>query len=177
MKNSGKVFEECFRKSVPDFCLVHRLKDSAQSFNQSNLTKFAWDNPCDFFIFDSINCILYCLELKSTKYKSMSFEKIEDKNSQKKMIHAHQIKSLMKFGGYDNVFSGFVFNFRDEKNQMERTYIQNINDFMRMCRNINKQSFNEMDLILYKAKKINGTKKRVNYKWNLEECFNVIGGI
>ena len=34
-KNSGKVFEDDFRKSVPDYCFLHRLKDTAQSYNKS----------------------------------------------------------------------------------------------------------------------------------------------
>lgn len=170
VKNSGKIFEQQFKASVPDYCLLHRLKDSAQAFNQSNLTSYTWNNPCDFFMFDSIAHILYCLELKSTKYKFMSFDDINSdtlQNKNRKMIHKHQILSLLKYAEYENVLAGFLFNFRDEENNMERTYYQNIIDFQDMCKNIGKASFNEMDLILHKAIKINGRKKRINYVWDI----------
>lgn len=168
-KNVGKVFEKQFEKSVPDYCLVHRLKDTAQSYNKSSNTKFTWQQPCDYFLFDTIKRIFYCLELKTTKYKSMSFEDVDSDEKQNKMIHKHQILALHKFSKFDNVTAGFVFNFRDEKNNMERTYFQNINDFVVMCKEVNKSSFNEMDLLLNNAIKINGDKKRVNYTWDIDE--------
>lgn len=168
--NSGKRFEHQFKLSVPDYCLLQRLKDTAQSYNNSKGTKFTWDNPCDFFMFDSISHILYCLELKTTKYKSMSFEDIYSDNEQNKMIHKHQILSLLDFSNFENVTAGFIFNFRDEDKEIERTYFQNIKDFDSMCKKIDKASFNEIDLIMNgNAIKITGTKKRVNYQWNLDE--------
>lgn len=169
MQSAGKHFENQFKASVPDYCLLHRLRDSAQSFNQSNLTRFSWDNPCDFFMFDSMAHILYCLELKTTKQKYMSYEDIYSDEKQSKMIHKHQITSLRDFSKFENVTAGFIFNFRDEVHDMERTYFQDIQSFLNMCRKINKQSFNEMDLILNGAIKIDGTKKRVNYKWDIDK--------
>lgn len=172
-KNSGKSFEQQFKVSVPDYCLLHRLRDSAQSFNQSNLTRFSWDNPCDFFLFDSISHILYCLELKTTKNKYMTFEDIESDEKQNKMIHKHQILSLLDFAKFENVVAGFIFNFRDEVHDMERTYFQDVESFVKMCKSIHKSSFNEMDLILNGAVKIHGTKKRVKYVWNIDEFLNL----
>lgn len=166
-KNSGKIFEDDFRKSVPDYCFIHRLKDTAQSYNKSKKTKFTWNNPCDFFVFDSNISKLYALELKSTKYKSMSIQIDEDEDS--KMIKLHQIESLTDMSQYNGIIAGFIFNFRDEKNNMERTYFQNIIDFNNMLNKINKQSLNEMDLLLNGAVKINGVKKRVHYTWNIDE--------
>lgn len=172
-KNSGKVFEQQFKISVPSYCLLHRLRDSAQSFNQSNLTRFTWDNPCDFFLFDSVSHILYCLELKTTKYKYMTFEDIDSDEPQNKMIHKHQILSLLEFAKFENVMAGFIFNFRDEEHNMERTYFQDVVSFNKMCKAINKSSFNEMDLILNGAIKINGAKKRVKYVWNIDEFLSL----
>ena len=169
VKNYGKAFEQQFKISVPDYCLLHRLRDSAQSFNQSNLTRFAWDNPCDFLLFDSIARILYCLELKTTKNKYMTFEDIDSDEQQNKMIHKHQILSLLEFAKFENVMAGFIFNFRDEVHNMERTYFQDAVSFNKMCKSINKSSFNEMDLLLNGAIKINGTKKRVKYTWDIDE--------
>jgi hypothetical protein len=102
----------------------------------------------------------------------MSFEDVDSDEKQNKMIHKHQILALHKFSQFDNVTAGFIFNFRDEKNNMERTYFQNINDFVVMCKEVNKSSFNEMDLLLNNAIKINGNKKRVNYTWNIDEFLN-----
>ncbi len=168
--NSGKKFEKQFKASIPSYCLVYRLKDTAQAYNNSKGTKFTWNNPCDFFIFDSISHILYCLELKTTKYKSISFEDVKLNEKQNKMIHKHQILSLLGFSKFENVTAGFILNFRDEKSGVERTYFQNITDFSSMCQKINKVSFNEIDLIMNgNAIKISGIKKRVNYQWNLDE--------
>lgn len=174
MQNSGKIFENQFKKSVPDYCLLQRLNDPPQSFNQSNLTRFSIKNPCDFFMFDTNLQILHCWELKTTKYKSISFEKIDVDETQNKMIHKHQILSLIKFSDYKYVDAGFLFNFRDEKNNMERTYYQNINDFMIMYQKINKSSFNELDLLTNGAIKIEGTKKRKNYIWNIDTLLKIL---
>lgn len=169
MANEGKKFEDCFRKSVPDYCLLQRLNDSAQAFQKSGFAKFTPKNPCDFFMFDTKSRTLFCLEMKSTKYKSMAFEDIFSNEEQNKMIHKHQILALMKFAEYSYVVSGFILNFRDETNNMERTYFQNINNFRTMCDAIGKTSFNELDLIRYGAVKIVGTKKRVNYTWDVDK--------
>lgn len=167
--NSGKQFEDNFKKSAPDYCFCHRLKDSAQSFIDSGLSDFSWQNPCDFYLFDTKNRIFYALELKSSKQKYISFENIEEQKPKPKMIRKNQILSLIKIGEYNNTISGFFFNFRDEKNDMERTYFQSINKFMDMYRNIGKYSFNEIDLLLYGGIKINGEKLRKNYRWDLDE--------
>lgn len=173
--NEGKKFEAQFRKSIPSYCLVHRLKDSAQSYNNNSNTLFSWENQCDFFIFDTKNRIFYTLELKSTKYKTLNFQTDKNDKSQK-MIKYHQIESLRDFSEYSYVVSGFVFNFRDEEHNMERTYFQSIVDFNSMIKSINKKSFNEIDLIMYHAIKIDGEKKRVNYKWNVEKLLDTQGG-
>lgn len=168
--NSGKQFEKDFVSSLPSYCYVHRLRDSAQSYNQNKQTSFTWDNECDFFIWNSKKHIFYAIECKSTKYKSMSVQlNKEDKSS--KMIKTHQIESLTKISQYDGAVAGFCLNFRDEKNDTERLYFINIIDFNKMMKEIDKSSFNEMDIILYNGIKISGTKKRVHFNWNLDEFF------
>lgn len=170
VKNYGKRFEEDFSSSVPEYCYIHRLRDSAQSYNQSKQTSFTWDNECDFFIWNSKKHIFYAIECKSTKYKSMSVQlNKEDKSS--KMIKMHQIESLIKISQYDGAVAGFCLNFRDEKNDTERLYFINIIDFNKMMKEIDKSSFNEIDIILYNGIKISGTKKRVRFNWNLDELF------
>lgn len=174
-KNVGKVFEEQFKKSVPEYCLLIRLNDPPQSFGGGS-ARFSIKNPCDYILFDAKHRILVPIELKTTKYKSMSFEDVNSKEQQSKMIHAHQIAGLTGFAKYDNVHAGFLFNFRDENNSLERCYFQRIEDFNVMVKSIDKKSFNEIDLLKYNAVKIQGTKKRVRYIWNingfLEELVN-----
>ena len=166
-KNVGKQFEADFSSSIPSYCYVHRLKDSAQSYNNNKNTKFAWDNECDFFIWDSKTHIFYAVECKSTKYKSMSVQlDKEDKSS--KMIKLHQIESLTRISKYDGAIAGFCLNFRDEKNDTERLYFMNIIDFNKMMETINKSSFNEMDIILNHGTKILGEKKRIHFRWNFD---------
>ena len=98
-----------------------------------------------------------------------------DKNDKSsKMVKYHQIESLTDMSKFDGIVAGFYFNFRDEKNNVERTYFQSITDFNRMMKEINKVSFNEMDLILYNSVKISGERKRIHYKWNIDEFFKNI---
>lgn len=168
-KNAGKVFEEQFQKSVPVYCLLHRIKDSAQSFVKSDLARFTRDNPCDFLMFDNDARKLYCLELKSTKYKSMSFDDVSQKDSQGKMIKKHQIESLLKFSRFSNVHAGLLLNFRDEDNDEESTYYIDIQKFYRMAQLVGKQSCNVSDLKIAGAIEITGVKKRVNYLWDIDK--------
>ena len=167
--NSGKQFENNFKKSVPDYCYCHRLKDSSQSFVDSELSDFSWQNPCDFYLYDTKNRIFYASELKSSKQKYITFENIYEKTPKQKMIRKHQILSLLDISKYNNTIAGFFFNFRDEEHDMERTYFQSIDMLMKLYRNIGMWSFNEIDLILNGGVKINGEKLRVNYRWNLDE--------
>lgn len=165
--NSGKQFEKDFSSSIPSYCYIHRLRDSAQSYNNSKNTKFAWDNECDFFIWDSNHHLFYAIECKTTKYKSMSVQ-LDENDKSNKMIKCHQIESLTKISKYEGAIAGFFLNFRDEKNNTERTYFMNIIDFNKMMKEINKVSFNEMDIILNHGIKILGRKKRIYFTWDLD---------
>lgn len=165
--NSGKQFEKDFVSSLPSYCYVHRLRDAAQSYNQSKQTSFTWDNECDFFVWDSKSHTFYAIECKSTKYKSMSVQlDKEDKSS--KMIKSHQIESLTKISNYDGATAGFFLNFRDEKNNTERLYFINIVDFNKMMKDIGKVSFNEIDIVLHNGFKISGNKKRIHFNWDID---------
>lgn len=167
MKNVGKIFEESIKKSMPEHVLLIRLNDSPQVFKKSKLTRFTPKNPFDYICFDTKSKILFCLELKTTSNKYMSFEDINSDKEQDKMIHKHQIEGLLKCSAYPNVISGFLFNFRLEDGEI--TYFMEINKFQNMCNSINKKSFNIMDAILYGAKKINGYKKITRWYWNMDE--------
>lgn len=173
MKNSGKIFEDDFRKSIdskdPDIYLL-RLKDEAQAFQKQ--AKFSHKNPFDFLVFDGKNGKLYGFELKTTKFKYMTFDDLYDNKEQGKMIHLHQIKSLINMIPKNNVDGGFLFNFRDEEENIEKTYYMPIKKFCKMAANLNKKSFNEKDLIEYSAIHVEGIKKRTHYRWDIKNLLS-----
>ena len=168
-KNVGKVFEDSIKQSVPNHILLVRLNDSPQAFKKSNLTRFTPKNPFDYVCYDTKSRNLFCLELKSTSNKYMTFEDIHIDEEQNAMIHTHQIKGLLKCSTYPYVVAGFLLNFRLQENEI--TYFIEVNKFQKMCDSINKKSFNLMDLVLYGAIKIDGFKKRTRWYWNLDKFF------
>lgn len=168
MSNTGKQFEKDFTSSIPDWFLLQRLYDPVDAF-YTETKKYAKKQPCDYIGFNPIKRIFCAFELKSTKSSSIGFDDIYSNKVQNHMIPKHQILSLKKYSEYDSVLAGFFFNFRHEKQDIEMTYFQRISDFLNMCKIIKKQSFNEVDLLTTgKAIKIQGEKKRVHYKWNIE---------
>lgn len=170
-KNVGKVFEDSIKQSVPDHILSIRLNDSPQAFKKSKLTRFTPKNPFDYICYNTKTKNLFCLELKSTANKYMTFENIHSNEEQNAMIHTHQTNGLLKCSTYSNVIAGFLLNFRLEDTEL--TYFMEINKFQKMCDSINKKSFNLIDLVLHGAVKIDGFKKRTRWYWNLDELFEL----
>lgn len=97
---------------------------------------------------------LYLLELKSTKSSSIPYSMIRD----------NQVKELTESSKHMLV-AGFLFNYREKDNT---TYFMMIDDFNDMTSEINKKSFNMSDLEKYGAIKINSTKKRTRYTYDIE---------
>lgn len=170
--NSGKIFEEDFRSSVDkNRCLLIRLNDQPQSFAKT--AKFSLKPPCDFILYDSLTKLFIPLELKTTKYRSMSYENINEENPNNAMIHKHQLEKLLEYSQYNGVKSGLLLNFRTEDTNIQRTYYISIQNFLNMCKIINKKSVNEIDLInIGKAIKINGIKKRTRYVWDINQLLD-----
>ncbi len=168
MKNTGKIFEEDFKKSVPDYCLIHRLYDPPQAFVQNKKTKFSHKNPCDFLVYSGKSHFLWAIECKSTGYKSMSYEDFNSNIEENKLIHKHQIIGLLKFAQYNGVKAGFMLNFRSDDKNSQRLYFMDINKFVNMCERIHKKSFNEIDLLQNGAIKISGEKQRTRWKWDIK---------
>lgn len=140
MSNIGKVFEEQIKKSVPDYALLYRLPDAAQSFGGSNTLRFSRKNPFDFLLWDSKRHILYALEMKTVSGKSISFERNKDEN---KEIHYHQIQGLNEWNKYNGIICGFIIEFR----KIETTIFIDINSFNSLIKKVDKKSFNMDDLI------------------------------
>ena len=106
--NNGKVFEAALKKSVPGYALMYRLPDPAQSFGQSNKTRFSRHNPFDFILFSPPTRTMYAIEAKTVKGKSISFERCKDDHGE---IHHYQINGLEEWGKYEGVIAGFIIDF------------------------------------------------------------------
>ena len=87
-KNPGKKFEEDIKSSANiQNIFILRLNDSSLSWQPEKTSRFTAENPYDFIMFCEPN--LFCLELKSTCYSSISIQRLpEEKN---KMIKIFEI--------------------------------------------------------------------------------------
>lgn len=175
--NTGKRFEYDFKNSIDkDRCLLLRLNDQPQSFAKT--ARFSLKPPCDFILYDSLTKLLVPLELKTTKYRSMSYENINEENPNNAMIHKHQLEKLLEFSKYNGVKSGLLLNFRSEETNIQRTYYISIQNFLDICQKINKKSVNEIDLInVGNALKVNGIKKRSRYLWDVNGLLDKLKNI
>ena len=163
MKNTGKVFEEQIKKSVPDYALLYRLPDAAQSFGGSSKLRFSSKNPFDFLLWDSRKHILYALEMKTVGGKSISFERDKDEKCE---IHYHQINGLNEWHKYDGIVCGFIIEFRE----LAKTVFIDIDAFNGLINAIPKKSFNFNDLMEYKVSHtvIAQTKARTRYTYDID---------
>ena len=160
--NPGKIFETQWNKSIPDYALLYRLPDSAQSFGRSDKLRFSSKNPFDFLLWDSKKHILYALELKTVSGKSISFERIKEDSGD---IHYHQIVGLNNWNKYDGIVCGFIIEFRE----IEKTMFINIVDFNKLIDIIPKKSFNFNDLDKYEIQYtiIKQKKARTKYTYDV----------
>ena len=158
--NPGKNFENNFSKSVPDDIYCLRIKDSASSFSPNSKSRFTSNNPFDFLVF--YDGILFPLELKSTKYKSFSIQTSEEEKN--KEIKYHQIQSLKEANKYENIISGFILDFRENK-----TYWIYIEDFLLFLKENNKKSINTSDIEKYNGIEISKKKLRINYRYDIKK--------
>lgn len=169
-KNTGKNFESIIKSNFPSYLKVTRIPDPPQSFAKRDDTAFSRKNPYDFECFDTKYRIQYCLELKTTAQKYMSYHTCKEDEKEKKSanIQWHQIEGLTKASEYNNVIAGFLLNFRLDNGE-QLLYFLNIKDFNKFIKNTNKRSLNIVDIVLSGGIKISGDKLRVNYRWNLDE--------
>ncbi len=170
MVNEGKKFETNLKSNAPSYFKMTRIPDPPQSFTQRDDTRFSKKNPYDFECFDSIHRILYCLELKSTSQKYLTYHTCEKDEKEKKSanIQWHQIIGLTEASEYDNCIAGFMFNFRLDNGE-QLLYFMNIRDFNKFRTNTNKRSLNILDISLNGGIKVKGEKLRKNYRWDLDD--------
>ena len=167
--NKGKQFEESLKKSIPDYALLYRLPDPAQSFGGGTKTRFSRHNPFDFLVFSPPTKTLYALEAKTVKGKSISFERNKNEHGE---IHYYQIAGLNEWNKYDGIVCGFIIEFRE----LEITVFINIEEFNQLIENINKKSFNYDDLtssgLSYFI--IPQKKKRTKYTYDIDRFLQTI---
>lgn len=152
-------------KKVP-YCWYKRLNDNAASWSGGNNTRFTSTNECDFLMFNNHTRTLYALELKSTQ-GSLTFwrEDFEEKGKKQSfVIKKNQIKGLTDWSKYVMV-CGFLFNFRNLNND---TYFVMIDDFLEYTNKLNKKSINIKDVEQMNPIRLNCTKLRTNYTYDIE---------
>ena len=98
---------------------------------------------------------LYLIECKSTKGTSVPLS----------MIRNNQIEGLQEASKH-NLVAGILVNFRNENND---TFFILIDEFVDMMNSINKKSFNIKDLESIGATRVENTKKRTRYTYNIEK--------
>lgn len=165
-KNIGKILEQNWKASCPDYLFVYRPPDAAQSFDMSSKLRFSQHSLCDYIMFDGNRNTLWTLELKSVAGISISFER---NKTDKGVIHYYQIESLKKTAMHKNLCSGFILDFRGSDN----TYFLPISQWDKLVNSITKKSFNEMDLLNYTNPVLVHKKKlKVNYRYDIERFLN-----
>lgn len=167
-RNPGKVFEQRWKKSCPEYVLAYKLPDTPQAFGNSAF-RFTKKNPFDYILWDNKRCVLFALELKSVGGNSISFERNKDDSG---LIHLHQINGLSEWSKY-GVECGFLIEFR----KIEKTVYININDFTDLISSIDKKSINFADLDKCGAKfiEIPQSKMQVNYSYDVESFLSNFG--
>ena len=158
MKNRGKIFEDNFKKSVPNGILYERFKDTGASYYGGNeYLRFSQSNVCDCFLFDG--SVLFYLELKSHKGKSIPLT----------CIRPNQVKELTERQTHKNTLSGLLIEFSD----LERVFYLNIEDYNDFVLNNERKSI-PFDYIRDVGIEIERCKLRTNYRYNITKMLDDI---
>lgn len=150
--NNGKKFENNFRDSMPDDVFFYRFRDGTSSWEKGEMTRFQQKNICDCMLHDGK--YLYLLELKSHKGKSLPLSAIRE----------NQIKSLSEADKHKNIIAGLIVNFSD----IEETYFMDIKLASKWFYNGVRKSIPLSEFRTY-CMPINACKKKVNYRYAVEE--------
>ena len=86
------------------------------------------------------------------------------------MIRQNQIDGLLEASKH-NLVAGLIINFRNEYND---TFFITIDEFVDMTSSLNKKSFNVKDLESIGAIRIESTKKRTRYTYNISDLIKEI---
>ena len=167
MKNVGKIFEQDFVKSSPEYIGIIRLPDAAQSFYRNSNLRFSHKNPYDYILWNPKTLTLYALELKTVKGKSISFERTKEEHGE---IHYHQIVGLQNFDSIGECVCGFIIEFRE----LEKTIFLSISDFQKLANHVTKKSFNFDDLSTHNVKYVLIDQKmlKTHYRYDIDKFLN-----
>ena len=172
---TGKEFENDFKASCKkQGIFIERLKDTPMSYNRFDAKglKFTPKNPYDFHVYKMP--FLYAMELKHTKYSSMSIEQEDDPEENNKMIKRHQIKGLERASKFEGVKAGFVLTFYVEKKQEYATVFLSIQDFLDFEKSTTKKSINLIDAVTHNAIVVSQEFLRTHYEYNVAELLSKI---
>lgn len=150
--NTGKRFEQQFKKSIPKEVFYYRFKDSSSSWGANSTVRYTPNNICDCMLYDGY--YLYFFELKNTKGKSLPLANIRE----------NQIKELSRVSKYSNVISGLVIMF----SEVEECYFIEINDYMTFI-NTNERKSIPIDYLKNHGIRIECSKKKVNYNYDIKK--------
>lgn len=166
--NTGKVFEQNFKKSVPGDFYYLRLKDPAVGWTGST-SKYSPNNPFDCLIYTSTG--LHCIELKTCS-NSITFWREDFEHDGKKHtfeIKKHQIEGLEQASMFPNVYAGLVINFRSAG----ETYYLPIQVFTAYINVLDKKSINDKDAHVI-GYPVPVTKFRVNERYDIRAMTEVV---
>lgn len=156
-KNSGKVFEDNFKASIPENIFYYRFRDSASTYyGGNNFLRFSITNIADCMLFNG-NKLILC-ELKAHKGSSIPLDCIIGKKSK-----LQQIEDLYSASKFDNILCYLIVFFEDK----EICYALPIDKFKDFIQDYNRKSVPISYFEEY-AIKIETTKIRTNYRYNLD---------
>ena len=142
-KGIGKIFEEEIKQSFPKDFYIERYKDDTAGF-------YGVSNPADYRLYKYP--LLFLLELKTHKGKSLPLEKIRD----------NQIKGLQRAVQHKGVYGGFIINFRD----LEETYYIDVWEMAEFIKYTERKSI-PVEWCRMNGVRIYQHKKRVRYSYDL----------
>ena len=155
MKNLGKVFEENWRKSIPEDIFYYRFRDSSGAWSGNNQLRFTPSNIADNMIFYDFK--LFLIELKSHKGKSIPLDKIIGNKTKEK-----QIKDLTEANKFDGIYSSIIVFFSD----LEKCYELPIDEFNEFLEKEDRKSI-PVEYFQQRGFEIEAQKLKTNYRFNV----------
>lgn len=152
--NPGKLFEQDFQSSVPEYAYVYRLKDCpgwvASCVCPSGASpRFMPSNDYDFALFS--NGTFWALELKSTKGVSFRFDRLRT-NQKVGLLRASK-----------TVEAGLLLNFRTHG----ETWFMPIAVWAWLEEHLPKKSVNIKEVRKYAEMRLHGKQKITRWQWDV----------
>jgi len=159
LKNEGKRFEEDFKKSVPEKYFIYRFKDGTANFKgtKNENVRFQAHNICDFQVVAENKVFL--LELKSYNGVSIPLSG----------IRKTQLEEMLKASKYKSIEPYFMFNFRP----LQKVYAVKVENVQEFIEKAERKSI-PVKWCIENGVEIDGIKKKVRFKYNLESFFRDI---